>query len=156
MADLWKPDSLPDTENTSAEGHVELPQTDVGADVDVSEDKPPSRFVESWRAVQRWPIILMSASFLLALGIVQLTFHFANIIYRSTTWSQQIVLSKERISDLEKNIRVLKDATENVSDPAYMEQLARCEGFVKENEQIIVSENAPTVSGGTCVTRQVP
>lgn len=154
MADLWKPESSSEAENTSAEGHVELPQED--ADAEILHTKSPSRFVKSWRALQRWPVLLMSASFLLALGIVQLTFHFANIIYRSTTWSQQIVLSKERIAELEKNIRVLKDATENVSDPAYMEQLARCEGFVKENEQIIVSEDAPTVSGGTCVTRQVP
>lgn len=168
MADLWTPNVSPETsEETSSTSSaedtvlvkdtVELPQAE--ADVHVYESEPVgpfSRLREGWRAVQRWPIILMLASLFLGLSIVQLTFHFANTIYRSMTWSQDITSFKTRIAQLETDISMLEDANKNVGNDKYMEHLARCEGFVKEDEQIIVAQNASEASGSTCVTHRVP
>lgn len=173
MADLWRPNASPEpseeTSSTSsaentvlaqdvlAKDTVELPQAEL--DVHAYEPEhvgPFGRLRESWRAVQRWPIILMLASLFLGLSIVQLTFHFAHTIYRSMTWSQDITSFKTRIAKLEADINMLEDANKNVGSDEYMEQLARCEGFVKEDEQIIVAQNASEASGSTCVTHRVP
>ena len=41
-------------------------------------------------------------------------------------------------------------------DPAYLEVLARCQGFVGENEELVVADNAPASPGEICDTQRLP
>lgn len=109
-----------------------------------------------WRAVTRLPVALMLASLLLALGIVQLTFQLGNTVYRSITWKQDTRATQQRVKDLQRDVKILQDAEHWASDPAYLEELARCQGFVGINESVVVSPNAPTSAGENCVMVRLP
>ncbi len=101
---------------------------------------------------------MMVASVLAALGIVQLSFQLGHMAYRSVTWSAETRQTLARVAALEQDARVLRDAIRAANDPAYLEQLARCEGYVGANEKLIVSSDAPTprFPGDNCKALRVP
>lgn len=109
-----------------------------------------------WRQLQRLPLALVFASLLAALGIVQLSFQLGNLVYRTVTWTAETQDTRQRIRALERDVRVLRDAETAAMDPAYLEVLARCQGFVGETEDLVVAENAPDVPGEVCNTLRLP
>jgi len=118
---------------------------------------PPSRGLGArWRQVQRLPLTLMFASTLTGLGIVQLTFQLGNLAYRTVTWQQETRATAERIARLERDLRVLREAERGALNPEYLEVLARCQGNINENEQVVVAQGAPETPGDNCVTLRVP
>lgn len=121
-------------------------------------DLPPPRrdLRATWRQVQRLPLTLMLASLLAGLGIVQLTFQLGNLAYRTALWTRDTHAAEARIQALERDVRVLQEAERGASDPAYLEILARCQGFVGEGEQIVVAPNAPETPGENCAVRRLP
>ena len=108
------------------------------------------------RKIEQLPITLMLASVLAGLGIVQLTFHLGNMAYRTSTWLHDTQATRERIVALENDIRTLRAAEQATSDPAYLEILARCQGFVGETEKVIVATTAPDVSSENCIIHRIP
>ncbi|WP_328774681.1 cell division protein FtsB [Deinococcus aquaedulcis] len=126
----------------------------------MTDAPPPPRPARRawWRRVQRLPLSMMVASVLAALGIVQLSFQLGHMAYRSVTWSAETRQTLARVAALEQDARVLRDAIRAANDPAYLEQLARCEGYVGANEKLIVSSDAPTprFPGDNCKALRVP
>lgn len=111
----------------------------------------------SWlRRAGRLPVAMMLTSLLAALGIVQLTFQLGHLTYRSLTWSAETRETQARIAGLRSDIQTLKDAQAAALDPNYLRQLARCEGFVGEKEKVIVSPDAPELSGENCQPVRLP
>ncbi len=123
-------------------------------------DPPPSHPAHGlrarWRQVRRLPFTLMLASLLAGLGIVQLTFQLGNLGYRSVTWVRETRETQERVEGLERDVRVLKEGVAAAEDPAYLEQLARCQGFVGVEEDVIVAVGAPETPGENCAARRLP
>ncbi|WP_235183285.1 cell division protein FtsB [Deinococcus phoenicis] len=122
-----------------------------------SPPSPPRRDLRAaWRQVQRLPVTLMLASLLAGLGIVQLTFQLGNLAYRSVTWTRETHATQVRIQGLERDVRVLQEAERGANDPAYLEVLARCQGFVGENEDVVVATGAPETPGENCAALRLP
>lgn len=118
---------------------------------------PPERGLRArWRVVRRLPFTLMLAALLAGLGIVQLTFQLGNLGYRSVTWLRETRTTQVRIASLERDVRVLSEAVAAADDPAYLEQLARCQGFVGAQENVIVAVGAPETPGENCAARRLP
>lgn len=110
-----------------------------------------------WRALSRLPMIMMVASLLLALGIVQMTFQIGNSVYRSVTWKHDTALTLARVAGLKKDVTILQTAERSASDPAYLRELARCQGFVGRDEKIVVATDAPTTPPGeSCQPVRLP
>lgn len=116
----------------------------------------PRDFRARWRQVQRLPLTLMMTSLLAGLGIVQLTFQLGNLGYRTLTWTRETHATQARIERLEHDVRVLREAEQAANDPAYLETLARCQGFVGKNEQVVVATNAPEMPGENCASLRLP
>ncbi|THF70162.1 cell division protein FtsB [Deinococcus sp. Arct2-2] len=119
---------------------------------------PPRRrtLASRWRSVQRLPVTLMLASLLAGLGIVQLSFQLGLIAYRTTTWTQETNATQSRVRGLESDVKVLQDAARSASDPSYLEQLARCQGFVGAKETVVVSPTAAGTYSDNCTARRLP
>lgn len=109
-----------------------------------------------WRVLSRLPLTLMIASVLLGLGIIQLTFQLGNTIYRSVTWKQETQQTQVRVKGLQRDVNILRDAEKAAQDPAYLEQLARCQGYVGRNESVVVAQGAPTTPSENCQTVRLP
>ncbi len=108
------------------------------------------------RSLGRLPITMMMTSLLLALGIVQLTFQIGNSIYRTVVWTEDTRATQGRIAGLQHDVQVLQDAEKMATDPAYLEQLARCQGFVGGKETVVVATNAPANPGSSCDAVRLP
>lgn len=125
-------------------------------------DFPPLPFIQRgswagrWRRLSRLPVTLMIASLLLGLGIVQLTFQLGNTAYRSLTWRQETRQTKARVAALQQDVNILRDAEKAAQDPAYLEELARCQGYVGHNENVVVATTAPTTPGENCQAVRLP
>lgn len=123
-------------------------------------DPPPSGPAPGlrarWRQVRRLPFTLMITSLLAGLGIVQLSFQLGNLAYRTVIWTGETRAAEARIGALERDVRVLREAAAAAQDPAYLEQLARCQGFVGTEEEIIVAVGAPETPGENCAVRRLP
>ncbi|MFC4640448.1 cell division protein FtsB [Deinococcus hohokamensis] len=117
---------------------------------------PPAPRGSLWRRISRLPLSMMLASVLSALGIVQLSFQLGNTAYRSLTWSAQTRETKARIQALERDVKILKDAERNASNPDYLREQARCQGFVGADEQVVVATNAPEIPGENCRVVRLP
>ncbi|WP_233218668.1 cell division protein FtsB [Deinococcus arcticus] len=126
----------------------------------MTDAPPPPRPARRawWRRVQRLPLSMMVASVLAALGIVQLSFQLGHMLYRSATWSAETRQALVRVAALEEDARVLQDAIRAANDPAYLEQLARCRGYVGKTEKVVVSSDAPPprLPGENCKALRVP
>lgn len=124
-----------------------------------SSPLPPRRrrtLAARWYALQRLPVTLMLASLLAGLGIVQLSFQLGLMAYRSVTWTQETNATQSRVLGLEQDVKVLQDAERAASDPGYLEQLARCQGFVGATETVVVSSTASGTPGENCAARRLP
>ncbi|WP_235610305.1 cell division protein FtsB [Deinococcus aerius] len=119
---------------------------------------PPRGLGARWRQVQRLPLTLILTSLLAGLGIVQLSFQLGNLAYRTATWTRETRQTQARIRGLERDLRLLRDAERAAQDPAYLEVLARCQGFVGENEEVVVAPGAPETPGElqNCMTLRLP
>lgn len=119
---------------------------------------PPRGLGARWRQVQRLPLTLILTSLLAGLGIVQLSFQLGNLAYRTATWTRETRQTQARIRGLERDLRLLRDAEQAAQDPAYLEVLARCQGFVGENEEVVVAPGAPETPGElqNCMTLRLP
>lgn len=109
-----------------------------------------------WRALSRLPLSLMITSTLLGLGIVQLSFQLGNIVYRSYTWQQETAATRARVNILQRDVNILRDAEKAAQTPQYLEELARCQGFVRRSETVVVAAQAPTTPGENCQTLRLP
>jgi hypothetical protein len=108
------------------------------------------------RQLRRLPVALMLACVLAGLGIVQLTFQLGNMAYRTLSWQADTRATQARIEGLERDVRVLREAERGAQDPAYLEILARCQGFVGEGEEVVVAVGAPETPGENCATLRLP
>lgn len=141
-----------------------VPEESVTHDTPTSEDAlldgtrlgEQGTWAGRWRTLGRLPVTLMLASVLLGLGIVQLTFHLGNSMYRSFTWTQQITQTRARVQALQRDVNILRDAEQAAQDPAYLEELARCQGYVRRSESVIVAPNPPTTPGENCQVIRLP
>ena len=109
-----------------------------------------------WRQVQRLPLTMMITCLLLLLGGVQAAFQIGQSAYRSWTWTQETGEVRGRVAALQADLRMLKDAEAAAQDPAYLQILARCQGFVRAGETLVVASGAPSTSPETCDTRRLP
>jgi cell division protein FtsB len=74
-----------------------------------------------------------------ALGIAHVTALILMSGYRHSFWSQQSVVTTDRIAALKSEVRELEvRAAKARSDRAYLEELARRQGFVRKSERVIV------------------
>lgn len=108
------------------------------------------------RRLTRLPLTMMLTSLLAGLGIVQLSFQLINTGYRSVTWTRQTQEAQGRIQGLERDVQVLQDAETNANTPGYLRELARCQGFVGQNERVVVSPDAPESPGENCRALRLP
>lgn len=113
-----------------------------------------------WQALSRqWsrlPVIMMLASLLLGLSIVQLSFQIGNSVYRSITWQRETRETLKQVRALQRDVKILKDAERMASDPTYLEQLARCQGFVGGHEEVVVATSASSTPGENCSAVRLP
>lgn len=109
-----------------------------------------------WRLVQRLPLTMMLTCLLLLLGSVQLTFQIGNNIYRSWTWQRETVVVKQRVAALQRQLHALKAAEQAATDPEYLRTLARCQGFVRAGETLVVATNAPDMPSEICDLQPLP
>lgn len=116
----------------------------------------PSRRRVSLRRLARLPLTMMLTSLLAGLGIVQLSFQLINAGYRSVTWTLQTEEAQRRVKGLERDVQVLQDAEANANTPGYLRELARCQGFVGQDERVVVSPDAPESPGENCKTLRLP
>lgn len=157
--DAAPPPSPPAPEQVGPEPFVPtLPDDDSTPQDTSSTPAAPRRrtLAARWHALHRLPITLMVASLLAGLGIVQLSFQLGLIAYRTTTWTQETNATQSRVRGLEQDVRVLQDAERSASDPVYLEQLARCQGFVGATETVVVSPSAPSTPSDNCAVRRLP
>lgn len=135
----------PPEDPTAQSATPELPaeQASVSSPAAAPGTQAPARNVSHWRAgVQRsWPMMLLSG--LLMAGIIQMTFFIGQILWRSADWALQTRASQTRAALIEEEINVIKDGLKAQQDPRYLESRARCLGFVKEGEKVVIALPSP-------------
>lgn len=109
----------------------------------LSPPRPSVPRLHSLQALRRVPLVMLIASVLAGLGIVQMTFLIGHAAYRSVTWTQQSARARQDIAQLQKDTAVLEQVQARSSDPAYLAQVARCLGFVGTTERVVLSNAAP-------------
>mgnify|MGYP001759710112 CR=1 FL=1 len=109
-----------------------------------------------WRRLARLPLIPMALCLLCGAGILQNIYHMGMNVYRSVTWSGELQQVKAENAHLRQDIRILNDAKVQLNNPAYMEELARCWGYVSQNERVLVVQDAPAVIGSNCDEYRLP
>ncbi|GGI92764.1 cell division protein FtsB [Deinococcus wulumuqiensis] len=109
-----------------------------------------------WRQLRRLPLTMMITCLLLLLGSVQVAFQIGNNAYRTLTWTGETQEVRGRVAALQADLRMLKDAEAAAQDPAYLQVLARCQGFVRAGETLVVASTAPSAPPETCDTRRLP
>lgn len=92
--------------------------------------------------VKRPPVIMILLSILAGAGIVQMTVLIGISIYRTVEFHQQINELQARVVLLGQDVRDLQDMRQKSYNPEFLEQLARCQGFVGEKEEILVDQHA--------------
>ena len=73
-----------------------------------------------------------------ALGLLQITGLVLLTLYRHFDWSAQAAQERAVVQQLRLEVKELRDRVKLSSDPAYLEGLARQQGFVKDGERVIV------------------
>lgn len=107
--------------------------------------------------IERFPLAMMVVSVFLALGIVQSTFQLGHMLYRSYTWKQESKAALVRVQQLKEDIQILSAAKRAAYDPIYLEQLARCQGYVRQNELLMVDATAAGQAlGYNCQISRLP
>ena len=106
--------------------------------------------------MKRVPLLMVVASVLAGLGIVQMTFLIGHALYRNAQWNQEIRSERAAVITLRRDINVLDTVGDRVNDPAYLAELARCQGFVGGREKVVVDEKAVAPKQGNCEPVQLP
>jgi len=106
--------------------------------------------------VRNMPVLMVIASILAGLGIVQMTFLVGHGLYRTTIWNQERAELRVQIQRLQQDIRTLESVRDRADDPAALENFARCQGFVGKNERVVVDENATVPREGNCESVPLP
>ncbi len=117
------------------------------------------RVLVYWKRWQRLPLLMIFTSVLAAFGIVQTTFQIGHMVYRSITWSKEYDLSQQQVKQLQRDIRILNEAQTALKSESYMHELARCQGFVDKDEQVIVDLKAQVnaqLPGENCAMVRIP
>ena len=109
-----------------------------------------------WEEVRRLPLSMMLASLLFALGIVQMSFLLGQSVYRYVTWTQQTREVQAQELQLKNDVRILQDAKNKATDPEYLNALARCLGYVGQNETVVVASSATNTAAGNCQPVRLP
>lgn len=109
------------------------------------------------RPLERLPLTMILASVLLAGGIVQLSFQIVNMVYRTTIWIEEARQTEARVNQLVKDVNTLKAAKRAANDPVYLEQLARCQGYVRaQGEKILFDPDASEENNYNCQPVRLP
>ncbi len=85
---------------------------------------------------ERIPVTLMMV--VAALGLLQITALILLTLYRHFDWSYQADLKRQTVQQLQLEVGELRERVRLSSDPAYMEGLARKQGFIQDGERVIV------------------
>ena len=109
-----------------------------------------------WQQLGRVALMPMMLSVLCGLGIIQTVFHIGNGVYRSVTWSEEAQATQAENERLKRDIQILQDARVQLNSPQYLEQLARCWGYVGRDEQILVVEDVDVRVGSNCDEYRLP
>ncbi|WP_261664181.1 FtsB family cell division protein [Deinococcus sp. Marseille-Q6407] len=109
-----------------------------------------------WVRLGRIPLMPMALCLLCGLGSVQMLFHMGNGIYRSVTWEQETRQTQAENAHLRQEIQILNDAKAQLNNPEYLEQQARCWGYVGRDEKVLVVQNAPAKVGSNCDEYRLP
>ncbi len=104
----------------------------------------------------RLPLSMLIASVLAGLGIVQTSFLLVQEVYRAAQWSRETVQARREVAQLQQDIAVLKSVQAHADDPAYLTELARCQGFVGGRDQVIVDQKARPSEAGNCDITPLP
>ncbi len=73
-----------------------------------------------------------------ALGVLQITALVLLTLYRHFDWSYQAGQQRARVQQLQLEVKELRERVKLSTDPAYLEGLARKQGFIKDGERVIV------------------
>jgi cell division protein FtsB len=85
---------------------------------------------------ERVPTMLMIG--IAALGLLQITALVLLTLYRHFDWSYRADLKRQQVQQLELEVKELRERVKLSTDPAYLEGLARKQGFVRDGERVIV------------------
>ena len=85
---------------------------------------------------ERIPATLMIV--VAALGLLQITALVLLTLYRHFDWSYQADQKRAVVQQLELEVGELRERVRLSSDPAYLEGLARKQGFIQDGERVIV------------------
>ena len=85
---------------------------------------------------ERIPATLMIA--VAALGLLQITALILLTLYRHFEWTHQADLKRAVVQQLQLEVGELRERVRLSSDPAYLEGLARKQGFIQDGERVIV------------------
>jgi hypothetical protein len=99
---------------------------------------------------------MVLASVLAGLGIVQMSFMVGQSLYRSYEWTREITVLRGEIRDLQSDLRTLREVEARTSTPEYLRDLARCQGFVGKEENVVVDERATAARQGNCEPVRLP
>ncbi|GHG03305.1 hypothetical protein GCM10017783_14660 [Deinococcus piscis] len=116
----------------------------------------PVRLGRLWAQVGRIPLMAVMLSVLCGLGIVQTLVHIGTGVQRSVTWRQEAQATQAENARLRQDIQILNDAKVQLNSPQYLEQLARCWGYVGQGEKVLVVEDAPATVGSNCDEYRLP
>jgi predicted signal transduction protein with EAL and GGDEF domain len=85
---------------------------------------------------ERVPATLMIV--VAALGLLQITALILLTLYRHFDWSYQADQKRVTVQQLQLEVKELRERVRLSSDPAYLEGLARKQGFIQDDERVIV------------------
>ncbi|WP_027482103.1 hypothetical protein [Deinococcus pimensis] len=102
------------------------------------------------------PVLMIIASVLAGLGIIQMTFLIGQSLYRSYEWTREIRVLRGEVHQLRLDLRTLGDVETRAATPDYLRELARCQGFVGSEEDVVVDERATTAAQGNCQPVRLP
>lgn len=122
-----------------------------------ADTPPPARLpARLWAGLDRVPLMAMTLCLLCGLGIAQTLFHIGSGVQRSVTWRQEAQATQAENDRLRQDIQILNDAKVQLNSPQYLEQLARCWGYVGRDEKVLVVEKAPATIGSNCDEYRLP
>ena len=76
-----------------------------------------------------------------ALGLMQMTLFIGYSLHRSFEQRGQIALERVQVAALEQKVAQLKELKGKAQDPLFLEELARCQGFVKGGERVLIDSS---------------
>ena len=76
-----------------------------------------------------------------ALGLMQMTLFIGYSIHRSLEQRGQISLERGQVAALEDKVRQLEELKIRANNLPFLEELARCQGFVKSGERVLIDSS---------------